>query len=400
MAPSGGVRLLPSRMKRCPAYCVGRLAAYACQRTGHEHRNRTPYALYGLREWGVGWEEHWRLYDNLRPCLRSRGTALYDFFFDREGRCRGPGRTPPPTEAAPAVAAILANSDGYGLEDARGARAEGKDEAEFLAACQQAARIAWAEAPHTPAEMLQAAQCFEYQARDRETWEHSTAHALIRRIKRWASAGLADLTEEADGCPLTPSRGGSVSNLERLACLLARRNATDKKITALIGRPATRGNVGEWIAQTIFGVELEEAANQRGFDGRFADGPLAGKTVNVKWYGERAGVIDINPHAVPDYYLVMTGPKAVAKPARCRSLPLVIAEVFLFDAPALVERLRRRGVRLGIGASVRKVEWEEARVYPAAAYGARLPITDAQQEALKLFTETGRSGGGEAKAAE
>lgn len=65
-----------------------------------------------------------------------------------------------------------------------------------------------------------------------------------------------------------------------------------------------------------------------------------------------------------------------------------------YYAPALVERLRRRGVRLGTGASVRIVEWEQARVYPAAADGARLTITDAQNEALKLFTETGRRGGG------
>ena len=168
MAPSGSVRLLPSRMKRCPAYCVGRLAAYACQRPGHEY---PPHALYRMRERGPGWEEHKRLYDNLRPCLQpdSRGTALYDFFFDREGRSRGPGRTRSPTEAAAAVAAILANrltAAGYG-EDARRAREEENDEADFLAACQQAARIAWTEAPQTPAEMLQVAQCFEYHAREK-----------------------------------------------------------------------------------------------------------------------------------------------------------------------------------------------------------------------------------------
>ena len=378
-------------LKRCLAYCVGRLAAYACQHKAEwlddEHE----------RERGPGWLEHKRLYHNLRPCLQpdSRGTALYDFFFDREGHLRGPGRTPPPTEAAPAVAAILANrlkADDPWFRLAL-ALAEGKDEPEFLAACQQAARIAWTEAPHTPAEMLQAAQCFKYQAREKVGWPGSTAHALIHRIERWASA---DLTEGVDGCPLTPHRDGSV----RLAYLLKRRNTIDKQITALIGRPAIRGNIGEWIAQEIFGVELEEAGNQRGFDGRFADGPLAGKTVNVKWYGERAGVIDINPDAFPDYYLVMTGPRAVAQPAGRRSLPLVIAEVFLFDAPVLAERLRRRGVRLGIGASVREGEWEEARVYPAAADGVRLTITDAQQEALKLFAETGGSGGEEAAVAE
>ena len=39
-----------------------------------------------------------------------------------------------------------------------------------------------------------------------------------------------------------------MSNLEQLASLLARRNAIDEEIVALIGRPAIRGHVGEWIA--------------------------------------------------------------------------------------------------------------------------------------------------------
>ena len=60
--------------------------------------------------------------------------------------------------------------------------------------------------------------------------------------------------------------------LEQLASLLARRNAIDEQIAALIGRPAIRGHVGEWIAHEIFGVTLEESAVQKGFDGRFADG--------------------------------------------------------------------------------------------------------------------------------
>ena len=89
----------------------------------------------------------------------------------------------------------------------------------------------------------------------------------------------------------------------------------------------------EWIAQEIFRVTLEENAVQKGFDGRFADGPLVGKTVNVKWYGKREGLLDINPDSVPDYYLVMTGPKAVARTSRGQTRPLVITEVFLFDGP-------------------------------------------------------------------
>ena len=170
------------------------------------------------------------------------------------------------------------------------------------------------------------------------------------------------------------------SNLEQLASLLARRNAIDEEIGALVGRPAIRGHVGEWIAQEIFRVTLEESASQEGFDGRFADGPLAGKTVNVKWYGERTGVLGINLDGVPDYYLVMTGPKAVATTSRGQTLPWVITEVFLLDARALVKRLGKGGV----ATYVRQHEWEAARVYPAAA-GALLTLTDAQREALTLF---------------
>ena len=141
-----------------------------------------------------------------------------------------------------------------------------------------------------------------------------------------------------------------MSQLEQLASLLAKRNAIDKEIAGLISRRALKGHVGEWIAQESFGVKLEESAAQKGFDGRFADGPLAGKTVNVKWYGKREGILDINPDGVPHCYLVMTGPKAAAMTSRGQTLPWVITEVFLFDAPALVKRFRVQKRRLGVAA--------------------------------------------------
>ena len=164
-----------------------------------------------------------------------------------------------------------------------------------------------------------------------------------------------------------------MSNLEQLASLLARHNAIDEDIEALIGRPALRGHVGEWIAQEIFEVTLAESAVQKDFDGRFANGPLTGKTVNVKWYGKREGLLDINnPDGVPDYYLVMTGPRAEAMTSRWQTRPWVITEVFLFDASALVDRLRKRGVKLGVPTSVWQPEWEAARVYPEAAHARRV----------------------------
>ena len=70
-----------------------------------------------------------------------------------------------------------------------------------------------------------------------------------------------------------------MSHLKQLASLLARRNTIDEEIAALIGRPASLGSVGEWIAQEIFKVKLAQNANTRCIDGCFTDGPLAGKTV-------------------------------------------------------------------------------------------------------------------------
>ena len=180
-----------------------------------------------------------------------------------------------------------------------------------------------------------------------------------------------------------------MSDLEQMASLLAERNHIDEKIGALIGRPAIRGHIGEWIAHKIFRVTLEKSASHRVFDGRFTCGPLDGKTVNVKWYGKREGILDINldPDGVLDYYLVMTGPKAEQMPSKGQTRPLVIMEVFLFDAPALVKQFRKQERRLGVAATVRENEWEAAMVYPEAAASAPLTLNDAQREALKLFAE-------------
>ena len=181
-----------------------------------------------------------------------------------------------------------------------------------------------------------------------------------------------------------------MSKLEQLAPLLARRNAVDKEIATLIDRPAIRGHIGEWIAQEIFKVKLEKSAAMRDSDGRFTCGPLAGKTVNVKWYGKREGMLNMKPGGFPDYYLVMTGEKAPTRSSRGQTRPLVIEEVFLFDAQALVEvvRKKKRSRRIGVATGVPQPEWEKARVYPSAGIGALLALTAAKREALKLFAET------------
>src|SRR5947209_19797410 len=103
-----------------------------------------------------------------------------------------------------------------------------------------------------------------------------------------------------------------MSDLADLAELLLRRNKLDEEIARTVGRPALIGHIGEYIAAKVFDITLENSAVNKGFDGRFCKGPLVGKSVNVKWYAKREGLLDIRLDAVPDFYLVLTGPKGVA----------------------------------------------------------------------------------------
>ncbi|BCL12789.1 hypothetical protein [Micromonospora sagamiensis] len=93
--------------------------------------------------------------------------------------------------------------------------------------------------------------------------------------------------------------------LRQLATLLRAREELDDRITALIGRPAHPGNIGEFIAARVFDIELACTAVQAGYDGVFRSGPLAGRTVNVKNYGDALSGLDISSHPC-DHYLVLS----------------------------------------------------------------------------------------------
>ena len=177
------------------------------------------------------------------------------------------------------------------------------------------------------------------------------------------------------------------TDIEQLAELIRVRNANEVAISRIIGRPAQIGHIGEYIASKIFGIELEDSAVHPGSDGRFIDGPLAGKSVNIKMYGKREGLLDIREKYVPDYYLVLSGPKSALLTSKGATRPWVIEEVFLFDAPALVERLRQRGVKIGVATSVVSAEWEAVRIYPPSR-DVPLQITEDQERMLKLFEGT------------
>jgi hypothetical protein len=174
------------------------------------------------------------------------------------------------------------------------------------------------------------------------------------------------------------------SDLKCLADLLRRYNAIGNEIAGVIGRPAERGHVGEYIAAHIFGIALEGSARKRARDGRFMTGALADHTVNVKWYGKQEGVLDLHARKPPHYYLALTGPAGSAASSRGATRPWVIQSVYLFDAARLLEDLRARGVKIRTGSSVRRELWEAAEIYPTARNGT-LVLSQEQRDLLALF---------------
>ncbi len=177
----------------------------------------------------------------------------------------------------------------------------------------------------------------------------------------------------------------SATDLARLAELIREKNVVDRMIASIVGRPALVGHVGEYVAAEVFDISLERSASRKSIDGHFRDGPLAGCTVNIKWYAKLEGLLDITPDSLPDYYLVLTGPKSGALSSRGTSRPWVIESVFLFRADALAASLRTRGVKIGIATSVTWQTWGGAEVYPTRRNMA-LVLSEAQRAQLALFS--------------
>ncbi len=95
-------------------------------------------------------------------------------------------------------------------------------------------------------------------------------------------------------------------------------------------------------------------------------------------------MLDINPDFLPDYYLVMTGPKDLEGTSKGGIRPWLINSVFLFNAVDIVIELTARGVNVGTASSVRKHEWQAAEIYPnkrSMAYR----MTDVQMAQILAF---------------
>jgi hypothetical protein len=166
--------------------------------------------------------------------------------------------------------------------------------------------------------------------------------------------------------------------LGELAKLVREKNKADLAIAELIGRPCLPGNIGEYIAARVFGIQLMDSGAHPGHDGFFQEGDLAGKTVNIKTYSRQEYVLDISPHPC-DYYLVLAGP-----PGQARVRPSVIGAVYLLERHGLLAKLRERGVKIGIATSIQKAVWDSARIFPPALC-APYRLTDRQCHLLSQF---------------
>lgn len=172
--------------------------------------------------------------------------------------------------------------------------------------------------------------------------------------------------------------------LAKLAELIAEKNRVCEQITAITGRPALIGHLGEFIAAQVFDIELATSAVNRGHDGVFRSGPMIGRTVNVKWYGNQEGLLDIRTDALPDFFLVLAGPQTKVMHSRGECRPWLIDSVYLFDATKLVNELQIQGVKIGIATSVRKQLWIAAMIYPQIQ-PTSFPLDLTQIEAIRLF---------------
>lgn len=103
--------------------------------------------------------------------------------------------------------------------------------------------------------------------------------------------------------------------------------------------------------------------------------------MNVKKYSKDEGLLDINRDALPDFYLVLTGPKSQPTTSKGTVQPWVIDSVYLFDAHELVARLK---VKIGTDTSVRRYLWDEAEIYPSTR-NATLQLSSDQNDLLAMF---------------
>ena len=96
----------------------------------------------------------------------------------------------------------------------------------------------------------------------------------------------------------------------------------------------TAGHAGG-IPAHVCDIALEPSAYSKVIGGRFRSGPLAGRTVNLKWYLKRENPVDTTEAVELDHHLVLSGPKATTRDPR--SIRVGRSDrVYLFEAGKLL----------------------------------------------------------------
>jgi hypothetical protein len=167
-----------------------------------------------------------------------------------------------------------------------------------------------------------------------------------------------------------------MEQLQQLAELIRQRNRIDDAIADLIGRPAEKGHISEYIAAIIFDIELCSSKTNCGADGYFRSGALAGRSVEIKYLAlDEGGLLYTStpPKYLADFYLVLTGPRASAASSKGRKRPFVIDYVYLFDQSTIVQ-----------SPDPPRASWNAAEIYPQPR-NPLLTLTEQQREMLRLF---------------
>ena len=157
---------------------------------------------------------------------------------------------------------------------------------------------------------------------------------------------------------------GIMDDLAQLAELIKTKNWVEAYISTLVSGTAQMPHVGAFIASRVFRIAPQDFASRPSVDGHFVQGPLAGRSVSIRWHPRREGVLDISPDSLPDFHLVLAGPEHRAALRVGAACPWLIASVHLFDALALVGELRGRGTSIPVATSVPQDLWDRAEVYP------------------------------------
>ena len=104
----------------------------------------------------------------------------------------------------------------------------------------------------------------------------------------------------------------------------------------------------------------------------------------MKFYTKQQGILDINPAALPDYYLVLTGPAAAATTSVNTHRPWVIDRVYILPGQATAAKVLARGKKVGVATSILRADWLSSEIYPVPR-SAELLVTPAQHDLLGLF---------------